>query len=256
MSIPARKALVALTVVAAGFASLAGPAFADTTTPTTTTPTSSTPTSSTAPTPTSRQAAALAALKAKANVAIDARLASLHFAVSDVSTNPVISASDKQTLLADLNGDLSGLTALQAKIAADTTLPTAKADYADIFGQYRVYALMLPQVMFAAAADDITGGALPALLDAQTKLAYLLGGPDKNADTPTVQAAMKDLAAQIQGIGSATNGLSGTVLAFTPADWDANHSILSAPRSALSTAQVDLKTARADVAFVVKQVAS
>ncbi len=60
-----------------------------------------------------------------------------------------------------------------------------------------------------------------------------------------------DLGRRIAAITTATNGLSATVLAFTPAQYDANHALLIAPRATLVQATADLKSASADIAAVV-----
>jgi hypothetical protein len=193
---------------------------------------------------------ALAAIQAKAATAISDRLTSLGSAIPSVTANQVITSADRATLLATLNHDVSGLTALRATIAADTTAKQAASDAATIYTSYRVYALALPQVRYAEAADDLTGGVLPKLTDAQAKLAALLAGADSAKNTPPVQAAMTDLASKITTANSLLAGTSSTVLAFTPAQYDANHALLSAPRQNLVTAGADVKAARADITTV------
>lgn len=246
MNYPIRKALAAIAVAAGGLGIAGGSALADTSAPTTPGTAASSATSSTQ----------LAAIQQRAKVAINVRLSALHLAVSDVQDNRFISSSDKSTLLSTLDNDQSGLNALGAKIQSDTTASEALADYRTIFTGYRVFALALPQVRYAAACDDITGTVLPKLTDAQSRLAALLAGPDKSKDSPAVQAAMQDLAAHIQTITSSTNGLSSTVLAITPAQWDANHSILTGPKQTLRTARGDVRTARSDIATVVTEIKS
>jgi len=194
----------------------------------------------------------LASIQAAAAAAIAKRLASLSVSINDVNNNSVITPADKTTLLATLNGDVTGLTALGVTIAGDTTAKQAASDYATIFTSYRVYALALPQVRFAAAADDMTVTVLPKLTDAQAKLAALLAGVDSGKNTPQVQAWMADLATQITAIGTETTGLSATVLAFTPAQYDANHALLAPARASLAISRNDIKTARSDVANVMK----
>jgi hypothetical protein len=198
-------------------------------------------------TPSSTHGKALASIQAKAAAAISRREASITVALNDINNSKAISAGDKTTLLGILNADAAGLTTLGTTIAADTTAAQAATDYATIFTTYRVYALALPQVHFAAASDAITGAVLPKLTDAQTKLEGLLAGADSAKNTPAVQAAMADLATQITAVTSATSGLSATVLAFTPAQYDANHALLSPSRAALATARNDVKTAVGDI---------
>jgi len=242
---PLRTSLLAVAVTVGTAGAFTGPAFADTST-TAADPTSS----STVAPPTDNSAAHLAAIKAAAHAAIGARISSLHFAMGEIGANPELTPADRATLTTTLNGDVAGLTALDTKIQADTTVAQASADYQTIFTGFRVYALFLPQVLFASATDDLTASALPNLTDAQSKLEALLAGPDKSKDTPPVQAAMADLAARIGAATSATNGLSAQVLALTPADFDANHDILAGPRGTLKGAEADVHSARADVAFV------
>jgi len=241
-------ATAGLAVAAVSVVGLSGTALADSST---TTSTSSSPSPSAAPAAPAH-GDTLAEIKAKAAAAITRRLSALSVAINDVNNSKVITAGDKTTLLATLNGDVSGLTALGTTIAADTTAKQAATDYRTIFTGYRVFALALPQVHFATATDSITGVVLPKLTDVQTNLAALLAGVDSGKNTPEVQAAMADLANQITAIGAATNGMSATVLAFTPAQYDANHALLSPARAALATSRNDVKTARADITTVTK----
>ncbi len=192
----------------------------------------------------------LAAIQAKAAADISARVTSLDQAIPAVTANSVITSADKATLLSTLNNDLSGVIALEHTIAGDTTAKQAATDAATIFTTYRVYALALPQVRYAEAADDITGGVLPQLANADTTLAALLAGSDSAKNTPAVQAAMADLAAKISAATTATTGTSAAVLAYTPAQYDANHDLLNGPRQNLTTAQADIKAARGDIATV------
>jgi hypothetical protein len=240
------KATAGLGTAAIVLTGLTGTAFADTGTPAVSSPS---PTASPTAAPHGKT---LASIQAAAAAAISRRLSSLSVSINDVNNNTVITAADKTTLLATLNGDVSGLTALGVTIAGDTTAKQAASDYATVFTTYRVYALALPQVRFAAAADDMTVTVLPKLTDAQSKLAALLAGADSGKNTPQVQAWMADLATQITAIGTETNGLSATVLGYTPAQYDANHALLAPARASLGIARDDIKTGRGDIANVVK----
>jgi hypothetical protein len=193
----------------------------------------------------------LADVKAKASAAISTRLTSLNTAVMAVNSNKWLTSTDKSTALQILNNDISGLTALGQKIQGDTTYAQAVADYKTIFTGYRVYLLALPQIRLAAASDDLSAGVVPRLTDAQKRLENLLDGKDKDKNNSTIEAAMADLAKQIQAITQETNGLSATVLAFTPAEYNANTSILSPARTAIRTARADAQTARQDIRTVV-----
>jgi hypothetical protein len=69
------------------------------------------------------------------------------------------------------------------------------------------------------------------------------------ANQAMVQPLINDLGRQIS---TATSGPAATVLAFTPAQWDANSSLLRASTSSEQTADGALQTARADVKQIVQ----
>jgi hypothetical protein len=194
--------------------------------------------------------AALARIQAASQTQIDRRLAALNTTLAAIAGNTRLSSGDKATLTTILTDDVTGLTALRATIAADTTAAAARAHEATIFTGYRVYALALPQVRFASAADGITGAAIPALTDAQKTLAGLLAGADSGKNTPAVQARMADLATQLGIATSKTDGLAATVLGYTPAQYNANHALLAGSRTSLAAARVALAKARADILAV------
>lgn len=198
----------------------------------------------------------LAAIQARAATAVAARQTALSNAVSAVGSNRFLTSGDQSTLLNTLNNDLSAMEQLGPKIAGDTTVSAAQADYRSIFTDYRVFALALPQVRFAESADDLTGTVLPHLEDAQSKLQALLSGPDSSKNSSAVQGAMADLGQQITAISSATNGLSATILAFTPPQWDANPQILTPAHESLVNARTAAHQARQDVETVVEDLKS
>jgi hypothetical protein len=243
-----RRAAVALTVTTLAFggvAATAGAAFADTGTPS--------PVASPTPSSTPTHGGSLTAIQTKAAADIARRLAALNVALTSVGANAYLASGDKATLQGVLNGDVTGLTALGQKIAADTTAKQAAIDTATIFTGFRVYALALPQVRYAEATDDITGTVVPKLQDADTKLEALLAAdPAKN--TPAVQASMTDLAGKITAVTTATSGLSATLLGYTPAQYDANHALLATTRASVADARIDAKAAAADIASVTKAV--
>ena len=163
------------------------------------------------------------------------RLASLNEAIARVNANTHLSDADRSAILATLNADIAGMNTEAAKIAADTTVSTALADYHAIFTDYRVYAVALPQSLYAAGADRLTGTALPKLQSAYDKLsAALTAHPDKS--TPALQAELADMAAKIQTAQTDADGLAAAALAVTPADYNANHTVLADLRTKLRDA--------------------
>jgi hypothetical protein len=188
----------------------------------------------------------LADIQKSASIKTTKRIGSLNTAIARINAATDITSADRATILATLNGDIAGMNTVEAKIAADTDVATAAADYATIFTTYRVYAVAIPQARFAAAADRMTGTSIPKLTDAETKLAAALAGPDKSKSTPALQAELVDMQNQIAAATSGLNGVAAAALAVTPADYNANHDVLSPERGAVKSAIGDVKKAATD----------
>ncbi|HET7723751.1 MAG TPA: hypothetical protein VFK68_03865 [Propionibacteriaceae bacterium] len=187
----------------------------------------------------------LAQIQAAATTATSDRIASLKTAIGKVDANRSLTAGDRSTILARLNADLTAMSSLASKIAADTTVSTALSDYHDIFTGYRVYAVALPQAFDAAAADRLTGTAIPALQSAHDKLARELAAhPTKWTDT--LKAQLADMQAKISDASTHANGLAARALAVTPAQYNADKTVMTGIRADLKTSVGDTKAAAAD----------
>jgi hypothetical protein len=197
-------------------------------------------------TPAPKTGKTLASMQASAKIKTTARIGALNTAIAKITAAPDITPSDRATILGVLNGDLAGMGTVEAKIAADTTVATAVADYQTIFTTYRVYAVAIPQARFAAAADRMTGTTLPKLTDAETKLAAALAGPDASKSTPALQADLTDMQNQIGAATTALSGVAAATLAVTPADFNSNHSVMLPIRTSVKGALVDVKKAASD----------
>jgi hypothetical protein len=179
------------------------------------------------------------------------RITSLNTGIGKVNASSRLTSADKSTVLGTLNADLAGMQSLQAKIAADTTAATAWTDYKSIFTDYRVYAVALPQSFIAAAADGLTGTAIPKLQSAEDRIsAYFAAHPDKV--TPELQAKLADMQAKTADAVSKTSGLAAAALAVTPAAYNANHAVLADDRAAARAAVADVKAAAQDGRAIVQ----
>lgn len=173
------------------------------------------------------------------------RITSLTSAITRVNSNTSLTASDRSTVLGTLNADVAGMTSLQAKIAADTAASTAWTDYRSIFTEYRVYAVALPQSYEAAAADRLTGTAIPKLQSAHDRLASnLAANPGKW--TSAMQTQLSDMQSKIDDAKTRSTGLAARALAVTPAGYNADHTLISNIRTDLRTALADCKAAAQD----------
>lgn len=194
----------------------------------------------------STQAAKLAALQTIAKTETSTRITALNTAITKVTANKYITAADKSTVLNVLNNDVTGMNSVEAKVAADTTLAAAKADYKTMFTTYRVYAVAIPGASYATASDDITGNALPKLVSAEAKLSAALNGKEKTKSTPALQADLTDMQTQITAATNALNGNAAAALAVSPDTFNSNHNVFAPIRANVVTARASVKTAIAD----------
>jgi hypothetical protein len=179
-------------------------------------------------------------IKSAANLAVTKRIAALDVASARVAARPNTSDAHKETILATFDADSTGLEKLNATIQADTDRATAAQHYGQIFTDYRVYAVVIPQAYIAGAADGISDRAVPALQAAHDKLATALE-QKPNGET---QALLDEMQKQIDEASSGVAGIADSALAVTPADFNANHTVLSEKRASIVAAVAAAKQAR------------
>jgi hypothetical protein len=209
-------------------------------------------TSTHSPTPTP-SADRLANLKSKGTTEIDRRLANLNAALTKLTASTKLSATDKATLTKQVQAEITGLTALKAKLAADTDLATARADVASIVADYRVYVLMLPKVRMVASADRfaVAEQKLTVLHDKlKAKVDPEVDNSASTSNATALTAKLDDMAAKIADAKAKSASMVTQLLALQPTDYNANHAVLVGYRASLKTAQTDLKAARDDAKFV------
>lgn len=83
----------------------------------------------------------IAAIISKGDQEITRRLAELNKLDGKINSTARLTTADKTTLTAQVNTEITGLTALKTKLDADTTITAAHTDAVSILTEYRVYAL-------------------------------------------------------------------------------------------------------------------
>jgi hypothetical protein len=184
----------------------------------------------------------LSEIQAKAAAAITLRVNDLNAAIAKVNAAKDL-GSGATTLDQYLGVDIAPLQALGQTISSDQTVTTAGADYADIFTDYRVLALVLPAAHLAAASDSIDNDAVPKLTADSAKATSHVN--------PTTEATLDPLISNLNGAVSSastsTGGIASAVIGYVPSQWNANHNLLSSARSSVSAAVGDVKQATSDV---------
>jgi hypothetical protein len=187
----------------------------------------------------------LSAIKSAAKTAIGRRLKALDDAMAEVES-AVGLGSNQAVLVSYLKTDVAPLQSLEGKIQSDTSIKQASQDFASIFKNYRVYVLQLPAATVADEADRATVTSIPNLSKAASEAESL----ENASNQAELQPLIADLNTQISAAGSSTDGLATRVLAFTPAQWNANHNVLADSKSEARTSFTALQKGRSDVAQI------
>jgi hypothetical protein len=186
----------------------------------------------------------LTGIRARASSAVTHRVRMLETAAAHVDAERDLGDGRAQ-LSAYLKADIPRLQQQEHVVAVDTVVAQAQRDYADIYSGFRVFRLVLPAASLAARADRVTKD-VPALKAAATKAQAAAHAQNQ----ATVEPLVADLQRQIATATSAADGLAATVLAYTPAQLNANSGLLSPATSTISTAEGAIRTGRADVQHI------
>jgi hypothetical protein len=181
-------------------------------------------------------------IKALAHTQITHRVETLNAAVKKVKAAKRLRAGQSQ-LEGYLGQDIGPLQQLDSKIQNDGTLQQATADYDTIYGGFRVYRLVLPAAHLAASASRVTNSEVPALQKAAAKAQQ----HSTSANQSTLNPLVGNLKNEITTASNATNGLAATVLGYTPAQWNANNSLLAGAQASVGQAVGAVKQGRKDV---------
>jgi hypothetical protein len=184
------------------------------------------------------------AVRARCLAAIDVRLPALSAAGAAVTANQHITDDHQAALTSDIDETAARLRTLTDAIKTDADLAALRDHCRSIFEDNRVFALVLPRTRLVVGADTAT--------DAGAKLrevaAKLAGAIDRaeaaGQDVTQAKVDLEAMKAQTASGGAAAGTVPGAVLGLTPADWNADHEVLTPARQSLRVARADLKVAR------------
>jgi hypothetical protein len=191
--------------------------------------------------------------KARGDQEIDRRTTNLNEVLGRIGEMKKVNDTDKANLQSTVSAEITTLTALKAKIDADSVLADLKSDVQSITKSYRVYALLLPQIHVIAAADrSVTTVQQMAVLEG--KLAMRIAS--STGDTTALIAADTDLKAKVTDANTQASAAVGVVAALQPDNGDAkiaasNRAALKDAQSKIKLAIKDLNAARQDIAAII-----
>lgn len=192
----------------------------------------------------------------KADKEIDRRLASLTKLSGRLDQLRNISSADKASINTVINGLTASLSSLKNEIDLTSSSTVLKADLEAITQNYRVYALVMPQLMIVASADRILV-MVNMMAQIGAKLETRLAGETNNPDIASLQSTLADFKSKIIDAKSQAEAALSGVATLVPDQGDktkmeANTAALKAARAKVKDAQDGLKAARKDGQTVIK----
>lgn len=175
-----------------------------------------------------------------ADRATDNRIHSLEEALEEVQDSEHLTDEHRSAITGTLQDDLDAMRQLQSAIAAEDSAAEARDAYRSIFTDYRIYAVAIPQALYAAAADGLTDAALPRLQEAHDDLADAADGD------AAIEAALAEMQASIDEASGLLDGLADAALAVTPEEFNADPDVLADIRHSLREASDAARDARED----------
>lgn len=190
-------------------------------------------------------------LKQRADKEITRRIEALKKLLVKISGFKKLSATQKTTLTTQVQTEISRLTTLQAKIAADTDAATLKADIASIVTSYRIFALFMPKIEILGAADRLLNTSEEMSSQAARLETKLSEAQAKGQTVTDLQTLLTDMKAKIADAKLQGQNAINTVTPLTPEGYPANKTQLQSARQMIVTGIHDLNTARQDARKII-----
>jgi hypothetical protein len=207
-------------------------------------PNTTTTTALTTAAPSAHDERNLESRRSRCVAAIDDRFSALAAAKAALAAASHVTDDHRAALTALLDDTTTRLQALQGEITADTEVSSLKAHCRSVFHDNRVFGLVLPRTRLVVASD--VSGALADKLDevAEKLSAAIAEAEAAGLDVTQAKAHLEAMKTKIASGRALAASVPGAVLGLTPADWNADHSVLAPARQALQSARSDLRGAR------------
>jgi hypothetical protein len=184
-------------------------------------------------------------VKARAQEAIDRRLATIGRLVLRVTDHPHVTGQHHDDLLAELGRSEAGLRALSNEIAQSTTIEELRVLVPKIATDFRIYLVLVPKVHQVLGSDSLVASG--ARLDgvAESLAAWIDRAIEKGADASVAVAHLEDMTTKLSRALAVGGPVADAVLPLVPADWPVPAAdILAQGRADLAEARQFLREAR------------
>ena len=201
---------------------------------------------------TARSGGTVAALRAFGDCEVARRTTTLGELTATIDASKVLTAAHKSTLASEVGATAAGLATLKASIDAAATPAVLKLRIVEIATTFRVYDLVVPQVMLTNAADGIVAMG-PLFAGISTGLAGRISSAQAaGKNTIAAQAALDAMNVATATADASASPLPAGLLALTPAQFNAGTAgpVLRSARASVVSARDQLKSAVADARAV------
>jgi hypothetical protein len=200
----------------------------------------------------------------RADEEITRRINALNALSVRVNAMEKLSATEKSSLSANIQTELSDMTNLQAKVSADATANSTSSlltDVKSITSSYRVFILVIPQGAIEAASDRVLTTA-SIMDDLSTKLSARISTAQTAGNNVTAATtALTDLNAKVSDSNAQATAAASEVSSLMPDNGNAtieasNTATLKDAHAKVLASQQDLIAARTDAQTIIKALAT
>ena len=165
----------------------------------------------------------------------------------------LITSDQANVLQSDISTNASGLTALQTKLNAETNATAARLDVANIFLQFRIYAVVLPRDYRRLYLDvAVNVDAKLRGLSEELKEAIQSSPASKQGQ---LNALFNDYLARLSAAEAQFDNAQSDFPALTPSNFNYNHAAYEASLSSLKNAEETIHNALKQAGQVAHQIA-
>ncbi|HET9444444.1 MAG TPA: hypothetical protein VFO65_14035 [Acidimicrobiales bacterium] len=193
----------------------------------------------------------MAEAKARAQQAIERRVAALDGALARLADAAAVSDGHRATLTADLEQVKAGLTALSGEIASETDPGALRLLVRSIVEDFYVFRFQLPRVRLVMASDRALAVA-DRLDGVASRLEALIERREAaGQDVGEAEARLRDLRQHVTTGRNQARSAGDTAVALEVEGFPGNATVLDNARDSLRAARGDLAAARRDAAAIV-----
>ncbi len=201
-------------------------------------------------------AAKMQSTTTNADKEISRRLTALNNLLTRITNMQNVTADQKSSFTTQVQAAIDQLTTLKTKIDSDTDAVTLKTDKQSIVSNYRVFALLLPQVQFTAHADIVMQLAKQMTSDNATIQAKIAAEKAAGKDVAALNTLMADRTSKLTDAATAAGNAQAELAPLTAAGYPGNKAILTSAHNVLQNARQDLTDAYQDLVKIDKAVAA